>query len=321
MSDMSLIEHLSFEPPLGLRSPNFQTILGSFSPSGSPPLSTTFLVPLGDGDTLSCRLSTPINWKPDEKTVLLLHGLGGSDSSPYMIRFARKLYENGFQVLRINMRGCGSGENLAQYPYHGGISGDILAVVNRVKKIYPLSPIVLIGFSLGGNIVLKLAGELGEEANSFLKKTIAVCPSIDLAQSSALLGRPENRLYNLYFMRSLQRQGARWIGGRPFSNLYEFDSIVTAPYWGFEGAFDYYHQCSSRFWLQKIRHPCHLLFSADDPFIDYKASLGLPLPSCVKIYLTEYGGHLGFFGWSGANHYYFWMDNLLFNWIEEAFRK
>lgn len=317
MSKMHPVEHLVFEPPLGLRSPHVQTVFGSFSPTGSPPISIPFLVPLEDGDCLCCELSTPKDWKSNTKTVVLFHGLGGSESSPYMVRFSRKLYQAGYQVLRVNMRGCGSGDRLAKNPYHAGISSDVLFVIKSMKRRCPLSPIVLIGFSLGGNIILKLAGELGEEANALIDKTIAVCPPIDLAQTSALLARPENRWYNLYYMRSLEQQAVQWTDGRPFSTLYEYDSVVTAPRWGFEGAFDYYQQCSSRFFLQKIRHPCRILFSADDPFIDYTSSLGLPLPSCVKIFLTQYGGHLGFFGWSGRDHYYFWMDNLLFKWIEE----
>lgn len=310
------VEHLKLTPPPGLSSPHTQTVLGYLCPSGFPPPSTQFIVTLPDGDRLSCEISTPTTWQPSEKTVVLLHGLGGSHNSPYMIRFSRKLYQAGYRAIRINMRGCGSGQQLALHPYHGGLSDDLLIALKTIKSETPSSPITLIGFSLGGNIALKLAGELGHRANSLLHNTIAVCPPVDLAQSSALLAHPANRLYNQHYMRHLAQQAKRWIAGRPFSNLYEFDCLVTAPYWGFQGAFDYYQQSSSRFVLQQIQHPCRILFSIDDPFVDYKSSLELPLPSCVKISVTSCGGHLGFLGWSGRKHYYFWMDHILLKWIE-----
>jgi len=315
MMDIQPIEHLPFEPLLGFSSPHAQTVLGCFCPAGTPPPAIPIIVQLTDGDQLCCELSTPKNWIATQKTVILVHGLGGSHKSPYMIRFSRKLYQNGYQVLRVNMRGCGSGHQLASRPYHGGVSSDIQNVVETIKKKFPLSPIVLVGFSLGGNIVLKLAGELGAGANKLIESTIAVCPPVDLAQCSALLARPLNKLYNQYYMRHLEKQAERWINGRPFSNLYEFDCLITAPHWGFQGAFDYYQQCSSRFILPQIQHPCRILFSADDPFIDYRSCLELPLPIHVKVSVSPYGGHLGFLGWSGRQHFYFWMDNLLLKWI------
>lgn len=311
------VNHLDFEPPFGLKSPHFQTIIGCFYPTGVPPISEPLIIPLGDGDSLFCEVATPPKWQSTEKTVVLIHGLGGSTQSSYMIRCSRKLYEAGYRIVSVNLRGCGPGKKYAVRPYHGGLSQDILVVLQTLKQQSLLSPIVLVGFSLGGNIVLKLAGELGTSARALIDSTIAICPCIDLAQSSAFIARPVNHLYKLYYLRSLEEQARQWTEGQKFSNLYEFDSIVTAPYWGFEGVFDYYQQCSSRFILQKIDHPCRILFAADDPFIDYKASLGLPLPDCVKVYLTEYGGHLGFLAKANKWDYCFWMDNLLLQWIAE----
>ena len=311
------VEYLDFTPPFGLKSPHLQMVVGTYYPTGSSPVFTPLLVQLDDGDRLSCEVSTPSSWKPTQKTVVLLHGLAGSTRSPYMVRCTRKFYQAGYQVIGINMRGCGSGKELSSRPYHGGISGDLHQVLKTIKELWPLSPIEMIGFSLGANIALKLAGELGELAKPLIHSTIAVCPPIDLAQCSAILARPENRLYNLYYMRDLEEQARSWTKGQPFSNIYEFDCMVTAPCWGFEGAFDYYHQSSSRFILPQIQHPCRILFAADDPFIDFEASLGLPLPDSVKIYVTKYGGHLGFIASEGKGNYFFWIDQLLLKWVAE----
>lgn len=316
MANRHQFEYLPFQPLFGLSSPHAQTVLGCFSPAGAPPPSTQLLVSLEDGDTLVCEVSTPRKWEESHKTVLLVHGMGGSHESCYMIRFSRKLYRLGYRAIRVNMRGCGSGTGLAHRLYHGGVSNDVLETIKVVKKQTPNSPIALIGFSLGGNIALKLAGELGEEASNFLETTIAICPPVDLAQTAAMLARPENKIYNSYYMRQLKSQAARWVKGKSFSNIYEFDTLVTAPNWGFKGPFDYYQQCSSCFFLPKVHHSCHLLFAEDDPFIDYRPSVSMPLDSCVKVWVTPYGGHLGFLGWAGKDHYYFWMDSLLQQWID-----
>jgi uncharacterized protein len=123
------VAYLPFQPLIGLSSPHIQTLMACFSPSGTPPPSTQLIVPLEDNeDDLFCEVSTPHTWKPDNKTIILLHGLGGSHSSPYMVRFSRKLYSAGYRVIRVNMRSCGPGHTLARRPYHGGISSDVLTL-------------------------------------------------------------------------------------------------------------------------------------------------------------------------------------------------
>lgn len=313
-----MLENLPFHPLPGLSSPHVQTILAGFSRPGPPPPSTPLLVPLEDGDTLFCQVSLPPTWHETQKTIVMIHGLGGSDSSNYMIRIGRKLYENGYRVVRINLRGCGSGSNLARLPYHGGTSGDLFAVIRSLKQKNPLSPITLLGFSLGGNIALKLSGELGETSPNFLECTIAVCSPIDLADTVVLLQTPANRLYHSYYLGQLINQGQRWTMGRHINTLYEFDDLVTAPTWGFANAADYYQKSSSRFHIPNIRHPCYLLYTADDPFVDYRQILKISLPPGIKVALCQHGGHMGFLGWAGRTHRYFWLDQLLLNWIENT---
>lgn len=306
------IEHLPFRPIRGLGSPHVQTVFSLLlSIAGAEPPSASFHVSLDDGDILHCMLSTPPAWTPFQKTILLIHGLGGSHSSGYMVRLSRKFYEKGFRVLRINLRGTGPGAALVQRPYHGGASDDVLQVVQALKKESPDSPIVLIGFSLGGNIALKLAGELEEKGQDLLDQIISVCAPIDLAYATNTLLSSSNLLYNQYYVKGLRRLGERWIGKEPIRSIVDFDHAVTAPQWGFKDAFDYYKQCSSCFLLPKISVPCNLIFSADDPFIDYRTALKHPLLPTTKVSLSQYGGHMGFLGWSGHEHRYFWLDHHL----------
>ena len=287
---------LAFHPLPGLSSPHAQTVMAKLIPSGNPPPSIPCNIRLSDNDPLYFYESTPIGWNATQKTVVLVHGMGGDYTSCYMVRLSRKLYQAGYRVVRVNLRSAGDSLHQTRRPYHGGASSDILEVVSTLKQKTPLSPITLIGFSLGGNMALKLAGELGQKASSLLEMTIAICPPIDLANSSRLIDLPSNHIYNRYFLRNLTRQARHWTNGHSFATIYEFDSLVTAPQWGFESAADYYRQCSSRFVLPAIKHPCHLIFAADDPFVDYTHSLDQALPAHVNVWLSPKGGHLGFLG-------------------------
>ncbi|MEI8126143.1 MAG: alpha/beta fold hydrolase, partial [Parachlamydiaceae bacterium] len=190
------VEILPFEPLQGFSSPHAQTVLAYLSPTGSAPPSTQQLIPIDNENSLCCEVSTPPSWQKTEKTVILVHGLGGSHLSGYMVRICRKLYESGFRIVRVNMRCSGSGNALAKKTYHGGLSSDILAVINLFKEQTPLSPMILIGFSLGGNIALKLTAELGKMGPKKLLGVIAVCPPVDLSETAAILSQPSNRLYN-----------------------------------------------------------------------------------------------------------------------------
>ena len=143
------LNNLNFHPLPWMTSSHLQTIVSSFLHSGLPPPSKKWLIDLGHNDYLSCEVSIPIAWKQSDQTVVLVHGMGGSHSSGYMIRMSRKLYLKGNKVVRINLRGCGSGKGLSKLLYHGGTSGDVLKVIQSLKETAPFSEIVLIGFSLG----------------------------------------------------------------------------------------------------------------------------------------------------------------------------
>lgn len=312
------LKYLPFRPALGLGSPHLQTILSTLlNMGGREPPSASFFIPLDDGDTLLCKMSTPPSWKSHEKTIVIVHGLGGSCASDYMVRLSRKFYHAGYRSLRVNLRGSGPGAHLAHRPYNAGTSQDLLQVLLALKELTPHSSLFLIGFSLGGNLALKLMGELGEKASSLLESAIAICPPIDLAETAIQLLNGSNRLYHRYYLYKLRALGSRWIKNQHLQSIIDFDHLVTAPYWGYSDAFDYYQQCSSRAFLPFIRHSCHLILAVDDPFVDYRPALQLSLAPPVKIWLSPYGGHMGFWGWAGKEHGYCWLDHLLFNWLND----
>lgn len=311
------IEPILFEPAPGLRSPHLQTVFTCFTAKGKPPPSSQLRVALPDGDLLSCEVSTPPSWKVKDKIVTLLHGMGGDHDSLYMVRLSRKLYDAGYKTIRMNMRSCGSGVNLSTKPYHGGLSEDVFSFLQLLQKQYPDSPKVFIGFSLGGNIALKLAGELGDAASRLTDLLIAICPPINLAHSAHLLIQPKNLIYNKYYMHEIEKQAKEWIKGRPFGTIFEYDAMITAPIWGFKGPYDYYEKASCYALISRIKLPCHILFAEDDPFIDPSLIYYLKPQSTTRIWLSKYGGHMGFIGWSDVEHGYYWLDSQIHKWIAE----
>jgi hypothetical protein len=318
---------LPFRPLPLIANPHLQTIIAAQVYLPIEPPAVTQVVQLLDGDGIALEVSTPQGWHPEQPTVLLVHGLCGCHRSPYMMRMAHKLWRRGWRAVRMNLRGCGSGVGLARHPYHSGRSADVLQVLQALRQDTPGSPVSIIGFSLGGNIVLKMAAELGSRAAMYARQVIAVCPPADLAACSRLLSQPANRLYEQRFMRLLRAavadRHARFadlprVSLPPQLSLYEFDNIYTAPQCGFRDADDYYARSSAAPLVPRIALPCRILFATDDPFIDATVFNAVDLPSHVQVMHTRHGGHLGFLGLPGRAGGYRWLDTVLLEWIECA---
>lgn len=306
-----MFKTFDFHPLPGLKSPHLQMFFANFGPKGIEPPSQSVHFALNDGDRLSCEVSTPILWQLHQPTIALVHGLGGSHQSGYMIRLSRKLYQSGIRVVRINLRGCGSGKGMNQLPYNSGNSHDVWTVIQKLKAETPLSPITLIGFSLGGNLILKMAGELGSRASMHLKKMIAVCPVLDIAQSVLSIARKPHWLYHKYYLKSIFQQGQNWIRDKTIRSIYDFDDKVTAPLWGYKNAHDYYDKCSSSKFIAHVEVPCDLLLAADDPFIDHNLLKHVKIPAQINAWLTSRGGHMGYIGWAGKGHGVYCLDQIL----------
>ena len=219
-------------------------------------------------------------WRHDRTeamTMLVVHGLEGSSESQYMIGVARNGLAAGMNVVLMNQRNCGGMDHCAPTLYNSSLSGDVAAVANSVIERDGVSRFALVGFSMGGNLVLKCAGEWGGEGPPQFKAVAAVCPAMDLAASADALHAPANRLYEWYFLLQLFRRirtKAKYFPNafdlkrlRGVTSLRLFDDRVTAPYCGFDGADDYYARAAAANVVDRIAVPGLIIHAANDPFI------------------------------------------------------
>jgi predicted alpha/beta-fold hydrolase len=304
-----------------------QTIVGSYFNFETFKNSVTEFVTLPDQDKMAMEIATPKGWKETDLTVVFLHGLCGSDQSPYLIRMTKKVLKSGFRSIRLNMRGCGSGRGHAKKFYHCGSSEDIYHVIQHIKQKVPKSPILLVGFSLGGHIVLKMTGELKEKGKGLVDGVFAISPPIKLLSSMRLFCHPNNRIFDQYFTKLLV-DNIKFIESTfpdvekfDFPNeltLLDFDELFVAPRVGYQSAFEYYKKCSSIDLIKEIKVPCKILFAIDDPIINPNDIEEVELPAHVEVFKTDRGGHLGFLGMPGKSYGFRWMDSLLMSWIKEA---
>jgi hypothetical protein len=248
-------------------------------------------------------------WQENPKqhaTVVIWHGIEGSSTSVYMLSTAHKAFRAGFNVIRMNFRTCGDTEHLTPLIYHGGLTEDLRAVVKELIEEDHLSKIFLVGFSLGGNKVLKLAGEYGERPPKEILGVCAVSPSVDLQASANLIMKGSNWIYERDFLSRLKKRirvthklyPDRYDVSRlsSVSTLKEFDDHFTARAHGFAGADDYYYKASSIRVIDRIRIPTLIIHAQDDPFIPF-APLRNPIISdnpYVLLLDPERGGHVAF---------------------------
>ena len=321
-----LKEHPPSPPPSWFQSTNVQTLISYYSPLSLPDYPCEFqTVDLGDGDKLSLVITKKGEWNPKVRTVLLVHGLGGSHESPYMIRLTYWLYTHGFQVVRINLRGCGSGAGLARKPSHAGCSDDIQKVLDHLLHFAPFEKITLLGFSMGGNIVLKLAGEKGTALHPAVDSIGAVCPPIDLESSCQKVeNSPWARLYEQHFVLTLKQQvyeRRRYFPDLKLPkfpvtmSLRQFDDLYTAPQWGFQNAREYYQHAQAVRYMPSISTPTFILAAEDDPLVDTKPLTAFSSHPWIYLLLLPFGGHLGFWMEAPPPFGYRWMDWALLSWV------
>jgi hypothetical protein len=263
------------------------------------------------GNLAASHVRCYCHWQPaavraNRLTVLLIHGLEGSSDSHYIRGNTAKALRAGCNVIRMNMRNCGGTERLSPTLYHCGLSNDVRVVIDYFVQKYGLQSVAAVGYSMGGNLVLKYAGELGGNVPSYLKAVVGISPAMDLAACSAALHEWQNRLYEWSFLRGLLRrfrtkaellpdhydeQSAKGI-----RSLVEFDDQIVARYCGFASAADYYAKTGSSVVASQIRVPALVIHALDDPFIrmtpETRGKL-LENPS-VRLIETDHGGHCAF---------------------------
>jgi uncharacterized protein len=299
-----------FVPRRGFRNGHMQTLAGNFL--RRPPFLLEAEASLVEVDSQTgSQVLCHCHWQPkevrnDRLTVILVHGLEGSSMSQYVLGNTVRAWAAGCNVVRMNMRNCGGTDQLSPTLYHSAFSGDVGAVMEHFQRVHGLERIALVGYSMGGNLVLKLAGELGEKAPSFLKAVVGVSPAVDLAASADALHEPRNRVYEWHFLRGLMRRFERKTklfpqiystqGIGPIRSLREFDDRITARYSGFEGADDYYDRAASARVVGEISVPTLVLHALDDPFIRLLPETHTTLHQNAAVHLIEtaYGGHCAF---------------------------
>jgi predicted alpha/beta-fold hydrolase len=237
--------------------------------------------------------------------LLALHGLEGSSSAHYMRGLAEKAFARGFNVVLLNQRNCGGTEGLAAGLYHSGLTADADHVIRELVS-EGIDRIVVAGYSLGGNLALKLAGEHGESPPAALRAVCAVSPVIELGACVCALERRHNFIYQWNFVRGLKarmrRKGISHPGRFPVERLREvrtvrqFDEVFTAPHFGFKGADDYYHRASAMRVVDRIRVPALIITAEDDPFVPLDPFRDPRLTSNpnIRLVITRHGGHCGF---------------------------
>jgi predicted alpha/beta-fold hydrolase len=257
-------------------------------------------------DTEPCvRVVARCHWRRQadlKGTILIVHGLEGSSQSPYVLRMASHALDAGYQVVRLNIRNCGGTEHLGPTLYHSGLTTDLRAVAEQLSE----GPLFIVGFSMGGNMALKLAGEWGNAQPSHVKAICAVSPPIDLAECALRMAERRNRIYETRFLKHLRQTLTRKKRLMPVSytleafesirTLIDFDNAYTAPAFGYRDAFDYYAHASSNRFLHNIQVPALVIHAQDDPFIPFKAfdNPAFRENPNLRLLAPRFGGHVAF---------------------------
>lgn len=239
------------------------------------------------------------------RAVVLLHGLEGSSRAGYIVGISHVFQTRGWDTIAVNFRGCGGDPNRSLASYHSGFTTDLIQIMKQADAEY--SELALIGFSLGGNVVLKYLGESAGIIPSSLNRAAAISVPVDLESSAQELEKLANILYTRRFLKSLKQKSAarlvRFPGaidpGRVAASrtLRQFDDAVTAPVNGFKDSSDYYTRCSSRRLIDKIQVSTLILNAQDDPFLGsacYPVRECRANPACILL-APRFGGHVGFF--------------------------
>ncbi|HJQ70110.1 MAG TPA: alpha/beta fold hydrolase [Blastocatellia bacterium] len=270
------------------------------------------------------------SWQPDRQarpTLLTLHGMEGSTESSYMLGTAEKALGARFNAIRLNMRNCGGTEHLTPTLYHAGLTDDLGAIIDELVKRDGLDEIYIAGFSLGGNIVLKLAGEYAAEAPRQLRGVVAVSPSLHLPSCADAIELRSNYIYQLRFLMSLRgrmkRKASLFPGRfdttplRGIRTIREFDNIYTAPHAGYRDAAEYYERASALPYVKQISIPSLIIHAKDDPFIPFAPFEGREIAENPNVLLLapERGGHVGFFS-AGEGEERYWAEVRLIEFVK-----
>ena len=284
-------------------------------------------VQLPDGDAIVLHDDLPESWREGDRVALLLHGLGGSHRSPYMVRLADKLNRRGVRAMRLDMRGCGAAWRTALHPGHAGRSEDAAAAIRFIDQLCPGSPVAMVGYSLGANVALKLAGELGADSLGGLDGCFAAQPPMHLSSCAEYMREPERRIYSRAYVRSLMKQVKRRREFTPAmrelpltphpQSIDEFDDRFTAPLSGFRDVDDYYEQASARRIIDGIELPTVIVAAENDPIIPIDIFRDVAYSASTNLHITASGGHCGYVGSRRVDPDRHWLEWRVVDWVLE----
>jgi len=299
-----------FRPRLPWLGGDLQTVrnlLLGISPDLSPWPVERLMLPLADGDRLWLALHRP-DQPRSRPLAVLIHGLSGSEDSIHVRATARHLLQRGYPVARLNLRGAGPSVATCRGVYHAAATADLAELLDVLPGDLTRDGVVAVGYSLGGNLLLRMLGEAGARAP--LLAAAAVSAPIDVAATSAQFHRPRNRLYMRWLLGELKREAfahGRALTGREravieeVSTIYDLDDRFVAPRHGFSGVDDYYAQASSLPLLPRIAVPTLVIHALDDPWIAPQAYRAFDWSTARSLHplITRRGGHVGFHGFGG----------------------
>lgn len=309
-----------FEPHPLLRNVHAMTIVSALLRRRFPdlPAPETRLFAVAPGVQLLGRA----HWQPSRQecpVLVLVHGLEGSSESGYMRGVAEKAFRAGFSVVRLNQRNCGAGEPYSATLYNSGLSGDYRAVLAELIETDRVPEIFFAGWSMGGNLVMKMAGEFGADAPRELRGLAIVCPALNLSVCADALAEPRNVIYLRHFVRNLKARTLRKARAFPgmirldglarARTVRDFDNAIIAPQFGFRDAEDYYQRSSALRVVDRVNIPTHILTSEDDPFVPVRTFdvPGIRDNPNVTFEATPHGGHCAFISrWKGIDR--FWAE-------------
>ena len=269
------------------------------------------------------RVTALCHWQRrrwERPTLIALHGLESSSEAHYVRGLADKAFAAGFNAVRLNQRNCGGTEHLSEGLYHSGLTGDPMAVMRELIDVDGLRAFGIAGYSLGGNLALKLAGDYGDDVPKELRAVCAVSPTMDLAVCVDALEQRENAIYQWHFVRNLKRRMRRKSRAFPgkwsldalpeIRTIRAFDEAYTAPHHGFRDASDYYHRASAMRVIDRIRIPTLIITAADDPFVPPGPfrNGAVAANQNIRLELLDHGGHCGFIEAAGAGYDGYWAE-------------
>jgi uncharacterized protein len=319
----------TFEPHALLKNAHAMTIAAAFWPR-------RFQLPQAEDRLFhvatESRLLGRCHWQPGKglhiPVLVIVHGLEGSSDSNYVVGVAEKAFAAGFHVLRLNQRNCGGTEALTPTLYNSGMSADYRSVLEELSNADGFHQIFFVGYSMGGNLVTKMAGEYGDAPPMALKGVCAVCPAIDLAACADALERRDNFFYQRHFVTGLMARYGRKAklfperysqnGFERIRTVREFDDEITAPQFGYRDAQEYYEAVGAKKLVSNIRVPMLMLTAKDDPFVPYESFLRARIAEnpAICFVTPEHGGHCGFISKHGGAER-FWAEHRIVDFCEE----